>query len=478
MQQPDWSGPLTAAYSSALAFLTDLPDHPVGAAPDREALLAALDGPLPEGPQPAGGVIEQLAAAADPGIMRSTSGRFFGFVVGGSTPAALAADWLTATWDQNAGLFALAPAASVIEEVTGRWLRELLGLPGHATVAFVTGGQMANFTGLAAARHEVLRRAGWNVEVDGLHGSPRLRVLVGAERHDTIDRALRYLGVGTAAIEAVAADEQGRMDPAALARALDGADGPIIVCAQAGGVNSGAIDPVGEICDRAHRAGAWVHVDGAFGLWAAASPSRRHLLDGVEKADSWATDAHKWLNVPYDSGLLFCAHPQAHRAAMSVRAGYLIHGSGDAIDLTPELSRRARGIPVYAAIRHLGRAGVAALVDGGCGAATRFAESLAAHDGVRIHNEVTLNQVLVSFDDDDRTRAVVRRVQDDGTCWVSGSVWRGRAVMRISVTNWSTDLDDVDASVTAMLRCLEAERASAPARTNGVLGGSPTRARP
>jgi glutamate/tyrosine decarboxylase-like PLP-dependent enzyme len=256
------------------------------------------------------------------------------------------------------------------------------------------------------------------------------------------------------------------MDPAALAEALAGAGGPIVVCAQAGGVNSGSIDPVGEICDLAHRAGAWVHVDGAFGLWAAASPSRRHLLEGVEKADSWATDAHKWLNVPYDSGLLFCAHPQAHRAAMSVRAGYLIHGSGDAIDLTPELSRRARGIPVHAAIRTLGRTGVAALVDGGCDAAARFAESLAAHDGVRIHNDVTLNQVLVSFDDDDeRTRAVIRLVQAEGTCWVSGSMWRGRAVMRISVSNWSTDLDDVDLSVAAIRRCLAAERATTPHMT-------------
>ncbi|WP_127502991.1 pyridoxal phosphate-dependent decarboxylase family protein [Actinoplanes solisilvae] len=464
MQQPDWSGPLAAAYGGALAFLTDLPGHPVGASQDREALLAALDGPLPEQPHPAAGVIEQLAAAADPGIMRSTGGRFFGFVVGGSTPAALAADWLTSAWDQNTGLFALAPSATTIEQVAGRWLRELLGLPDDATTGFVTGGQMANFTGLAAARHEMLRRAGWNVEVDGLFGAPRLRVLVGAERHDTIDLALRYLGVGTAAIEVVAADEQGRMDPLALAGALEDADGPIIVCAQAGGVNSGAIDPVGEICDLAHAAGAWVHVDGAFGLWAAASPSRRHLLDGVDRADSWATDAHKWLNVPYDSGLIFCAHPQAHRAALSVRAGYLMHGSGDPFELTPELSRRARGIPVYAALRNLGRTGVAALVEGGCAAATRFAELLAAHPGVRIHNDVTLNQVLVSFDDDDaRTRAVVDLVQGDGTCWVSGSVWRGRAVMRISVSNWSTDPSDVDASVQAILRCLQAERATAPA---------------
>jgi glutamate/tyrosine decarboxylase-like PLP-dependent enzyme len=465
MQEPDWAGPLTAAYRNALAYLTGLPGHPVGATQDRAGLVAALDLPLPTEPEPAAQVIEQLAAAADPGLVRTPSGRFFGFVIGGATPPALAADWLTATWDQNATLSAVAPAASVIEEVAGRWLRELLGLPEHATAAFVTGGQMANFTALAAARHEVLRRAGWDVERDGLIGAPRLRVLVGAQRHSTIDLALRYLGVGTAAVEVLTVDGQGRMNPGALAEALRDANGPIIVCAQAGEINTGGIDPVGEICDIAHRAGAWVHVDGAFGLWAAASPGLGHLLDGVEKADSWATDAHKWLNVPFDCGVAFCAHPRAHRAAMSARAEYLDHGTGDAFDLTPELSRRARGIPVYAAIRSLGRTGIAGLIDGSCALARDFAERLALHDGVMIHNEVTLNQVLVSFDDDDeRTRAVIALLQADGTCWVSGSMWRGRAVMRISVTNWSTDVDDVEKSVAAIIRCLAAARVATPGR--------------
>jgi glutamate/tyrosine decarboxylase-like PLP-dependent enzyme len=461
MEQPDWAGPLATAYDSALAHLTGLPDRPVGASTSLEELHTALGGPLPEGPDDPAKVVAALAAAAAPGLVASPSGRYFGFVVGGANPAALAADWLTAAWDQNAGLHVLGPAAAVTEQVVGGWLTELLGLPAGASVGFVTGVQMANFTGLAAARHEMLRRAGWDVEADGLAGAPRLRVLAGEQRHDTIDRALRFLGLGRSAVEPVASDDQGRMRAEALREALRRGSGPAIVCAQVGNVNSGAVDPVGEICELAREAGAWVHVDGAFGLWAAASPRLRPLVAGVELADSWATDAHKWLNVPYDSGLALCAHPEAHRAAMGVRASYLIHGNQgerDALDYNPEFSRRARGFAVHAAIRALGRGGIAELVERSCALARRAADQLAAHDDVELLNQVVLNQVLVRFraadgDHDGHTRRVVQRVQRDGTCWLSGTTWRGQAAMRISVSNWSTDEHDVDQSVRAILRC-------------------------
>ena len=461
MEQPRWDGVLTEAYNNALGFLTGLPHRPMGTAVSRSQLLDALAGPLPEKPADPVEVVAALAAAAEPGLMGTQSGRFFGFVVGGAAPAALAADWLTSTWDQNAGLFVLAPAASVVEEVAGEWMAALLGLPATVSVGFVTGGQMANMTALAAARHEVLRRYGWDVEADGLIGAPRIRVLAGAQRHDTIDRALRFLGLGRAGIVPVLTDDQGRMLAPALADALSGGDGPTIVCAQVGNVNTGAIDPVGEICDIAHRAGAWVHVDGAFGLWAAASPRLRHLTAGMERADSWAVDVHKWLNVPYDSGLVFCAHPAAHRAAMGVRASYLIHGAEgerDALDYNPEFSRRARGFPVYAAIRTLGSSGIAELVERSCALAQRFARRLAGKDGVEVLNDVVLNQVLVRFlaadgDHDAHTRAVAQRLQREGTCWMSSTTWRGQAALRISVSNWSTDEADVDESVAAILRC-------------------------
>ena len=344
--------------------------------------------------------------------------------------------------------------------MAGAWLAELLGLPAGVSMGMVTGAQMANFTGLAIALRELLARAGWDLESDGLWGAPRVRVLAGQGRHGTIDRALRFLGVGTATVEEVDADDQGRMLPAALASALERGSGPAVVCAQLGNVNSGAMDPVGEVCRLAHEHGAWVHVDGAFGMWAAASPRLRPLVAGVERADSWATDAHKWLNVPYDSGLVFCAHPEAHRAAMGIRAGYLIHGDDgqrDPLDYNPDHSRRARGFAVYAAIRALGRRGVAELVERCCALAARFAERLAAADGVEVLNQVVLNQVLVRFlaaggDHDAHTRRVVERVQQDGTCWMSGTTWQGRAAMRISVSNWSTDEADVDRSVAAILR--------------------------
>ncbi|MGH2695101.1 MAG: pyridoxal phosphate-dependent decarboxylase family protein [Actinomycetota bacterium] len=447
---------LEEVFAYARTFLAELPERRVTPSAGAEELRSALRGALPNEPSDPRKVIAELIAACDPGVLATTSGRFFGFVIGGATPPALAADWLTSTWDQNAGLFVAAPAASVVEEVAGRWLIDLFGLPEKTSFGFVTGGQMANFTCLAAARQHLLKKAGWDVEADGLQAGPLLRVVVGEERHATIDRALRFLGLGASTVEVVQADEQGRMRADDLLRVLESRDEPAIVCAQAGNVNSGSFDPIGEICDTARSSGAWVHVDGAFGLWAAASAEYRHLVDGVERADSWATDAHKWLNVPYDSGLAFCAHPEAHSAAMGVHASYLIHteegAERDEMDWNPEFSRRARGFPVYASMRALGRAGIMDLVERSCSHARRFADALASAPGVEVLNEVVLNQVIVRFQDDDAaTRAVIRRVQEDGTCWLSGSVWRGKAVMRISVSNWATSTEDVDASVKAIL---------------------------
>ncbi|HKP99319.1 MAG TPA: aminotransferase class V-fold PLP-dependent enzyme [Actinomycetes bacterium] len=443
----------------AADFLDGLRDRPVGPKVDLAALRAAMGGPLPDRPVAPIRVVEDLARNAAPGLVGSAGPRYFGFVVGGSLPAALAADWLAATWDQNAGIFVLGPAAATVEEVAAGWLTDLLGLATTVSTGFVTGGQMANFSGLAAARHHVLAAAGWDVESDGLLGAPPVEVVVGAERHVTIDAALRFLGLGSGRVRVVPADGQGRMDATALPEVLVACQGPTIVCTQAGNVNTGAVDPLPAICAAAHDHGAWVHVDGAFGLWAAASPARRHLLAGVEQADSVATDAHKWLNVPYDSGLVFVAHPEAHRAAFSTVAGYLQPGAAGERDpdaYTPEFSRRARGFPVWAALRSLGRSGVAAMVERGCEQASRFAAALGAADGVEVLNEVVLNQVLVRFPDpggdhDRRTREVVRRVQASGTLWLSGTTWHGMAAMRISVSNWSTTDDDVDRSVAAIL---------------------------
>jgi glutamate/tyrosine decarboxylase-like PLP-dependent enzyme len=472
MDRPDWKAPLGTAFNHAMAYLDGLPERPVSVRASLTDLRTALGGPLPARPLPPDQVVAALAAAVEPGVVASSSGRYFGFVVGGATPAALAADWLTSVWDQNAGLYVLGPAASVVEETASAWLIELLGLPAPTSVGFVTGGQMANFTALATAVRDVLHRIGWDVDTDGLWGAPRVRVIVGEGRHGTIDRALRLLGMGTGSIVAVPMDGQGRMIVPALAQALAGSDGPTIVCAQAGSVNTGAIDPMGEICDLAHRSGAWVHVDGAFGLWAAASPRLRPMLAGVERADSWAMDAHKWLNVPYDSGLVLCAHPAAHRAAMGVRASYLVHAEGgerDALEYNPEHSRRARGFAVYAAIRALGGTGIADLVERSCALARRFADRLSAA-GVEVLNEVVLNQVLVRFhaaggDHDAYTRRVLDLLQNDGTCWMSGTTWNGMAAVRISVSNWSTDQDDVDRSVAAIMAC--AASAAAEMRAGG-----------
>ena len=457
----DWEGPLTEAFERANTYLTGLPERRVGPRATAAELHEALGGALPTGPTDAREVVAHLAKGVEDGLLPSGSGRFFGFVFGGATPAALAADWLATAWDQNAGLYAAAPAAAVVEEVAANWLFELFGLPSTTSVGFVTGAQMANFTGLAAARHEVLRRAGWDVEHDGLIGAPPIRVLAGAERHDTIDRALRFLGLGTNCITPIAVDEQGRMRADALAEALEDEEHPTIVCAQAGNVNTGAFDPIGEICDLAHAAGAWVHVDGAFGLWAAVNPTLQRLVDGIDRADSWATDAHKWLNVPYDSGLVLCAHSEPHRAAMSIRAAYLIqdeNGQRDPLDFNPEFSRRARGFAVYAAIRALGRSGIAEIVDRCHALARRFADTLAAN-GVEVLNDVVLNQVLGRFGDDDAlTRRVVSAVQQEGTCWMSGTTWQGKAAMRISVTNWTTNESDIDRSATAVLQQLAGVR--------------------
>ncbi len=421
-----------------------------------------LGGPLPEEGEAPARVVEELARRADPGLCATAGPRFFGFVIGGSVPAAVGADWLTSAWDQNAGLFVLSPAAAIAEETVARWLIELFGLPAGTSMGAVTGGQMANTTCLAAARHAVLAHAGWDVEEQGLQGAPRVTVLAGDEAHITVYGALRLLGLGDASVVKVASDGQGRMQPGALRDSLASVRGPAIVCAQAGNVNTGAFDPLGEIVAAARsRPGVWVHVDAAFGLWAAASAKYRHLTAGVEGADSWATDAHKWLNVPYDSGLAFVRNAEAHRAAMARSASYLQKSTVDRdnYEWTPEFSRRARGFTSYAALRSLGRKGLEAMIDRCCAHARLFAELLSAAPGVHVVNEVVLNQVLVRFEKasaspdegDQWTREVIARVQRDGTLWLSGTVWRDRALMRISVSNWSTTEDDVRRSCAAIL---------------------------
>lgn len=451
---------LERARVHASAFLDRQSERHVGARGSREALLAALRVPLAHTGDDELAVIDLLAAQADTGIVASGSPRFFGFVVGGTCPVALAADWMLASWDQNAGIYALSPLAAVAEEVAAEWLLELFDLPRDAQAGFVTGCQMANFTCLAAARHAVLRRVGWDVEADGLYGAPQVNIVASAESHVTIDVALRYLGFGTRAVHRVENDDQGRMIADRLAVVLDSLDGPTIICAQAGNVNSGAFDPLREIAGLAERHGAWLHLDAAFGLWARASRSRRALADGIELADSWATDAHKWLNVPYDCGVAMVRHADDYRAAMTSSAAYLIQTRGserDGVDWTPEFSRRARGVPVYATLRALGRDGVEELVDRCCACAGRMAELLGAEQGVRILNDVVLNQVLVRFnDDDDITRAVVAGVQGEGTCWLSGTTWHGIAAMRVSVSNWATTDADVVRSAEAILRVFRA----------------------
>jgi glutamate/tyrosine decarboxylase-like PLP-dependent enzyme len=422
-------------------------------------MRAALGGPLPAEETPAHAVIEQLAAAVEPALVTTAGPRYFGFVIGGALDAATCADLLTTGWDQVAFNHTTSPAAAVVEDVVGDWLKEAFGLPAHASFGLVTGAQGANTVALAAARHRVLARAGWDVEERGLMGAPRIRVVASEERHATIDRSLRLLGIGASAVEPVAADPNGAIDPEALVRVLDaGPEAPTIVSAQTGNVNTGACDDLVAACDAAHRRGAWVHVDGAFGLWAAVSPSTEHLVTGIELADSWGVDGHKWLNVPYDTGYVFCADTQAHAASMSYTAAYLEgHGEGSVrapSDYVPESSRRARGFATWAALRALGRRGLGELVDRCCGLARRFGDQLGAIEGVEIANDIVLNQVLVSFGSDERTDRVIAAVQRDGTCWMGGTTWRGRRYMRISVSNWSTTEADVDRSVAAIRRLL------------------------
>jgi glutamate/tyrosine decarboxylase-like PLP-dependent enzyme len=431
-------------------------------------LRRGLDVPLPEGRTPPEQVVAELARAAEPGIVASAGPRYYGFVVGGGLPAALAADWLTSTWDQNAGLYVLSPAAAIVEDVAGRWLLDVLGLPAGSSVGFTTGATTANLTAVAAARHALLHGAGWNVADDGLQDAPRMEVVVGEHVHASMLLALRMAGFGRARLHRIPADAEGRMQAPQLAAVLAGLEGPVLVAAQAGDVNSGAFDPLAEIAALVKaRSATWLHVDGAFGLWAAADPTRRHLLAGIEEADSWATDAHKWLNVPYDAGLVFVRDPAAHLAAMSISAAYLVPAPGterDPFEYVPEMSRRARGFPIYAALRSLGRAGLAELVERSCTLARRMAEALAAAPGVEILNEVVLDQVLVRFgDDDELTRAVIAAVQEEGTSWLGGTTWRGRAAMRISIVGWSTSEAYVDRSAAAILACLDAARL-APAR--------------
>jgi glutamate/tyrosine decarboxylase-like PLP-dependent enzyme len=443
---------LDRAHALAVQWLESLADRPVPPRLTTDEVAARLDRVLPDGPTDPAKVVDELAAACEPGLTAIPGGRFFGFVIGGTHPAALGADWLVSAWDQNTSLRVLTPAHSAVEELTEAWILDLLGLPAESAVGFVTGGTMANFTCLAAARDEVLRRQDWDVATRGLVGSPGVRVLVGAERHDTIDLALRYLGLG--APEVVAADEEGRIVPAALRAALEAGDGrPTVVCLQAGNVHSGAFDPFAEAIAAAHEAGAWVHVDGAFGLFAAASPSKRHLLEGFEGADSWATDAHKTLNVPYDCGLAIVRDRAALRAAMGMHGDYLIHDvAGEPMDKVPEISRRGRAFTVWAVLKSLGRDGVAALVDGFCEHARAFAEGIAAIPGAEVLNDVVFTQVCAAFGDDDATRAVVDAMLADGTAWTTGSRWRGRAVLRVSVSNWSTTAADVQASLDALRR--------------------------
>lgn len=448
------SAALDRAHRHALDWLASLETRRVSPQASVEEVTRALGAELPDGPTDPASVIDLLAEACEPGLTAMPSGRFFGFVIGGTHPAGLAADWLVSAWDQNCGLRRVTPAHSAVEDVASGWLLDLLALPSGSAVGFVTGATTANFTGLAAARDELLRRVGWDVATRGLIGAPALRVLVGAERHETLDLALRYLGLGTP--EAVPADEQGRIRADALRSALAASPGvPTIVALQAGNLHSGAFDPFPDAIAAAREHNAWVHVDGAFGLWAAATSRHRHLMKGAEAADSWATDAHKTLNVPYDTGLVIVRDPAALRASMGMHGAYLIHDElGEPSDKVPELSRRGRAFPVWAVLRSLGRSGVAELVDRLCHRASALADGLRSIPGTTVLNEVVFTQVCASFGSDERTDDVVRRVLDEGTTWMSGSTWRGQRVLRVSVSNWSTSEEDVARSLDAVRRAV------------------------
>lgn len=437
---------MNAAQRAAL-YLREIGRRRVSPAPGAIAALEGLGGPLPAQPAPAADVLRQLDEVGSPATVANAGGRYFGFVNGGSVPAALAANVLAAAWDQNAAMRVMSPAGAALEEVALGWVRELLGLPAGAAGALVTGATMANATCLVAARHALLAQRGWDVEARGLFGAPEFPVVAGEEAHASLKKALAFVGLGRARIQVVPADGQGRMRAADFPRL----DEPALVCLQAGNVNSGAFDPAEELCERAHASGSWVHADGAFGLWAACAPLRQHLTAGYEEADSWATDGHKWLNVPYDCGLAFVRDGGALRSALSLEAAYLPASTArEPMHWTPESSRRARGVEVWAAIRSLGAAGVGEMVERTCRHAARFAAVL-GEAGCDILNEVVINQVLVSFGSDERTRAVLGAIQDDGTCWCGGTVWRGRAAMRISVSSWATTEEDVERSAAAIL---------------------------
>ena len=439
---------LSLTADIAARYRDELRNRAVAPRPEALCGMAELDEPMPEFPMEAEKVLKTLDRVGSPATMGMAGPRYFGFVIGGSLPAALAANWLAGAWDQCPGLFVASPIGTVLEEISLGWLLDVLKLPAGAGGAFVTGATVANFTALAAARHAVLERAGWDVEAGGLFGAPPITVLVGDEAHPSLIKALGMLGLGRSRVLRVPVDGQGCMRASEMPRMT----GPAIVCMQAGNVNTGAFDPAAEICERARAAGAWVHVDGAFGLWAAASPQYAHLVEGVSQADSWATDAHKWLNVPYDSGLAFVRDATALKGAMSLTAAYLPQGGHrEPSQYTPELSRRARGVEIWAALKSLGRAGLADLIERNCRLARRFADTL-RQEGCDILNGVLLNQVLVSFGDAARTREVIEKVQQDGTCWCGPTEWQGRTAMRISVSSWATTEDDVDRSVAAILR--------------------------
>jgi glutamate/tyrosine decarboxylase-like PLP-dependent enzyme len=440
-------------------FLDSLDERPVFPRDSMEDIAEALGGPLPESPSDPVEVVELMAREIDRGVVATAGARYFGYVTGSALPATVAADWLTTIWDQCAGLGALGPSASIVEEIAGDWLKDIFGLPADASFAITTGCQMAHVTALAAARHHVLAERGWDVREGGLAGSPPITVVGGALRHVTVDRALRLLGIGSSQLVVVPADSHGRMRPVGLRAALAEIDGPVIVCAQAGEVNTGSFDSFVEIVEIVRETDAWLHVDGAFGLWVAASPERRHLVQGVTGADSWATDGHKWLNVPYDCGLMFCTRPAAHNASMTMKASYF-EGQGkwvrDAVDWTPESSRRGRAFTVYAALRSLGRAGVAELVDRCCALATRFATGIERLPDCELLNEVVINQVLFRFEDDEATLAILDAVQESGEAWMGGTTWDGRAAIRVSVSSWRTTESDIDRTVAAFERALAA----------------------
>jgi glutamate/tyrosine decarboxylase-like PLP-dependent enzyme len=447
---------LRRAAELAHEYLAGVGERHVGARADAATVRERLPATLPDGPMDPVSVVDELASAVDPGLVASVGPRYYGFVVGGALPASVAADWLTAAWGQNAVVHALSPAAAAVEETAGAWMLDLLDLPRDASVGLPTGAGLGNAVGLAAGRHAVLAREGWDVEANGLYRSPEITVVIGEEAHATLLTGLQYLGLGRDRVVRVPTDDQGRMDAEAARAAIAAVDGPLIVAAQAGNVNTGGFDPVGEIAVALEgHANTWLHVDGAFGLWAAVSPALSHLVEGVERADSWSTDAHKWLNVGYDCGFVAVRDQGAHRAAMSMTASYLMRSEQrENWEYVLDSSRRARGFALYAAIRSLGRDGIRALVERCCALAARIADRLRAADGVEVLNDVLLNQVLVRFgDDDDRTRDVIARVQADGTAWMGGTTWKGVAAMRISVSNWSTTEADADRTADAILRC-------------------------